>query len=114
MRGLSLVPSGGFAKCGTLLSSSWMTFRVAWSVLESWPAGSTPNPPLAALSGAANDLQVAETAALTRATGTVATRNEKRAALVTLLEVLRSYVQSVADASPEKRRGRARSPARGS
>jgi len=65
------------------------------------PTFPTPNPPLPALSGAANDLQVAETAALTRATGTIATRNEKRAALLTLLEVLRAYVQSVADASPE-------------
>jgi hypothetical protein len=65
------------------------------------PSFPTPNPPLTAVSGAVSDLQVAETAALTRATGTIATRNEKRAALVTLLEVLRSYVQSVADASPE-------------
>ena len=65
------------------------------------PTFPTPNPPLTALSGAANDLQVAETAALTRAIGTIATRNEKRAALLTLLEVLRAYVQSVADATPE-------------
>jgi len=65
------------------------------------PTFPTPNPPLTALSGAVSDLQLAETAALTRATGTVATRNEKRAALLTLLEVLRAYVQSVADASPE-------------
>ena len=65
------------------------------------PTFPTPNPPLTAVSGAANDLQAAETAARTRATGTIATRNEKRAALVTLLEVLKAYVQSVADASPE-------------
>ena len=65
------------------------------------PTFPTPNPPLTAVSGAANDLQVAETAARTRATGTSATRNEKRAALVTLLEVLKAYVQSVADATPE-------------
>jgi hypothetical protein len=61
----------------------------------------TPNPPLAAISSAVSDLQVAETAALTRAKGTVATRNEKRAALASLLQVLRAYVQSIADASPE-------------
>ena len=65
------------------------------------PTFPTPNPPLTAVSGAANDLQAAETAARTRATGTIATRNEKRAALVTLLEVLKAYVQSVADATPE-------------
>ncbi len=65
------------------------------------PTFPTPNPPLSALSGAVSDLQVAETAALTRATGTIATRNEKRAALLTLLEVLRAYVQQIADANPE-------------
>src|SRR3974390_2833571 len=65
------------------------------------PTFPTPNPPLTALSGALGDLQVAETAALTRATGTIATRNEKRAALVTLRELLRGYVQSIADGTPE-------------
>ena len=65
------------------------------------PTFPTPNPALTAVSGAANDLQAAETTALTRATGTIATRNEKRATLLSLLEVLKAYVQSVADASPE-------------
>jgi len=65
------------------------------------PTFPTPNPPLTAVSGAASDLQAAETTARTRATGTIATRNEKRAVLVTLLEVLKAYVQSVADATPE-------------
>ncbi len=65
------------------------------------PTFPTPNPPLTAVSGAVNALQAAEIAVLTRATGTVATRNEKRATLVTLLELLRGYVQSVADATPE-------------
>jgi hypothetical protein len=40
------------------------------------PTFPTPNPPLTAVSGAVNALQAVETAALTRATGTVATRNE--------------------------------------
>jgi hypothetical protein len=62
----------------------------------------SPNPPLATIGSAVSDLQVAETAAVTtRAKGTIATRNEKRAALVALLELLRAYVQSVADATPE-------------
>jgi hypothetical protein len=65
------------------------------------PMFPTPNPPLATISSALGDLQVSETAALTRAKGTVATRNEKRAALVALLELLRAYVQSIADATPE-------------
>jgi hypothetical protein len=46
-------------------------------------------------------LQTAETAALARAKGAVATRNEKRTALVVLLEQLRAYVQAQADANPE-------------
>ncbi len=69
-------------------------------ILKAMTGFPTPNPPLAALSGAASDLQAAETMARTRATSTIATRNEKRAAVVTLLEVLRAYVQSVADATP--------------
>ena len=59
----------------------------------------TPSPTLAAVSAAINDLQTAETAALARTKGAVATRNEKRVALVALLEQLRSYIQSTADAT---------------
>ncbi len=66
------------------------------------PAFPSPTPPLATIGSAVNDLQIAETAAVTtRAKGTVATRNEKRAALVAMLELLRAYVQSIADATPE-------------
>jgi hypothetical protein len=61
----------------------------------------SPVPPLTALSGALADLQSAETAALARTKGAVATRNAKRAALVGLLQHHRAYVQSQADASPE-------------
>lgn len=61
----------------------------------------TPNPPLPAISTALSDLQSAETVALTRAKGAIATRNEKKAALIALLELLRAYVQSIADATPE-------------
>jgi hypothetical protein len=67
------------------------------------PTFPTPNPPLTAVSGAVNALQDAETAALMRATGTVATRNEKRATLVALLELLRGYVQSVAECDSRER-----------
>lgn len=65
------------------------------------PAFPSPTPPLSAIASALDDLQVAETVALTRATGAAAVRNEKRAALVSLLELLAAYVQFVADASPE-------------
>lgn len=65
------------------------------------PAFPAPNPPLTAVSAALSDLQVAETAVLTRAKGTRAVRNERRAVLVSLLELLRAYVQFIADAAPE-------------
>jgi hypothetical protein len=50
---------------------------------------------------AITELQTAETAALARTKGAVTVRNEKRAALVTLLQRLRGQIQTVADASPE-------------
>jgi hypothetical protein len=61
----------------------------------------TPSPALTTVSAAITSLQNAETAALARTKGAVATRNAQRAALVSLLEQLRSYVQSVTDANPE-------------
>jgi hypothetical protein len=50
---------------------------------------------------AVTDLQAAETAALARTKGAIATRNEKRAALVQLLQQLKGTVQNAADATPE-------------
>ena len=61
----------------------------------------TPTPTLAALSAATNDLHAAETVALSRAKGSATVRNDKRAVLVSLLQQLDGYVQSIADASPE-------------
>ncbi len=64
------------------------------------PSFSNPNPPLTTLSTATAALQTAETAALGRAKGAVATRNEKRTALIGVLQQVRSYVQTTADADP--------------
>ena len=61
----------------------------------------TPSPTLAAVSEAITALQNAETAALARTKGAVATRNEAKTALVALLQQLKSYVQSQADATME-------------
>jgi hypothetical protein len=61
----------------------------------------SPSPALAAVSAAITDLQTAETAALARTKGAVSTRNAKRAVLVTMLQSLRMYVQSVADGNAE-------------
>lgn len=60
-----------------------------------------PQPTLAAIGTAVADLEVAQTAALSRLKGTAQARNQKRDALVKLLELLRAYVQGVADADPE-------------
>jgi len=53
------------------------------------PAFPTPAPTLAAVTAAIDDLQAAESAAISRVKGAVLTRNEKKTALVMLLEQLR-------------------------
>jgi hypothetical protein len=65
------------------------------------PSFPSPSPALATVSTAATELQSAETAALARTKGAVALRNERREALVALLEQLRAYVQAIADANPD-------------
>ncbi len=65
------------------------------------PAFPTTTPTLAVVNQAIADLQTAETAALARTKGAVAIRNEKRAALVALLQQLQRQVQTAAAASPE-------------
>jgi hypothetical protein len=61
----------------------------------------TPAPPLATVAAAIADLQNAETAAAAKTKGAVTVRNDKRAALVTLLRQLESYVQNQADSNLE-------------
>ena len=61
----------------------------------------SPIPTLAALLAASDDLQIAETAALSRIKGAVAVRDDKKAVLVRLLQQLKGYVQTTADASVE-------------
>ena len=65
------------------------------------PSFTTPSPTLAALTAATSALQTAEAGALSRLKGAVATRNDARAALVTLLQQLRAYIQTTADANVE-------------
>ena len=57
-----------------------------------------PNPTLAAISAANDDLRAAEAAALSRVKGAAVARDAKRKTLVTLLQQMRSYIQSVSDA----------------
>jgi predicted phage tail protein len=69
--------------------------------MTSNPSFPAPTPTIAALTAAVDDLHAAETATLSRARGTATVRNDKRTVLVSLLQQLRGYVQSVADATPE-------------
>ncbi len=61
----------------------------------------SPVPPLAAVTTAIDDLQTAETIAQTRVKGSITARNDKREVLVTLLQQLRGYIQTTADANAE-------------
>ena len=63
------------------------------------PSFPNPSPTLDAVTKAIDDLRVAETATLARTKGAAATRNERRAALITLLQQLRANIQATADAN---------------
>jgi hypothetical protein len=63
---------------------------------------SNPDPSIAALNTAIADLDTAETAANTRVHGAVATRDQKRAALIALLRGAKAFVQKVVDAHPDE------------
>ena len=60
-----------------------------------------PTPTVAALTTALDELETAETGALARTKGAVTIRNEKRAALLSLLQLLKASVQTTADASAQ-------------
>ena len=65
------------------------------------PAFPSPTPPLVQVEAAITTLATAQAATLTRAKGAVATRNTAHAALHTMLQQLKGYVQMVADGKPE-------------
>jgi hypothetical protein len=65
------------------------------------PSFPSPSPALATVSTAITALQSAEAAAVARTKGAASMRDDKRTALVALIEQLRAYVQSIADATPE-------------
>jgi hypothetical protein len=65
------------------------------------PAFPSPTPTLATVTEAINELQTAETATLARTKGAVAVRNERLAPLLTMLQQLRAYIQTTADADFE-------------
>jgi hypothetical protein len=65
------------------------------------PSFPSPTPSLATVTDAIQHLQAAETATLSRTKGAATTRNEKRTALVKVLEQLKAYIQTTADANHE-------------
>jgi hypothetical protein len=65
------------------------------------PKFPSPSPALSLVTAAIAALAAAESVALTRAKGAATTRNDKQAALVALLQQLRTYVQTVADADAD-------------
>jgi hypothetical protein len=65
------------------------------------PSFPTPSPTLAEITTATAELQTAENAALARTKGAATLRNEKRTALVLLLQGLAGYVQTIANANVE-------------
>ncbi len=65
------------------------------------PSFPNPDPGLATVDAAIDVLQTAECGAQARTKGAVANRNEKRKALVTLLEQLKAHIQKVADGNPD-------------
>jgi hypothetical protein len=65
------------------------------------PSFPTIAPLLTSISAAITDLQTAETAALARTKGATVTRDEKKTALVQLLQQLKGDIQTAADANVE-------------
>jgi hypothetical protein len=78
-----------------------MTRAIVTAMTNNATTFPTPDPALATVSTALSTLETAESAVQARSRGAVAGRNEKRTALTTLLEQLKSYVQKVADADSE-------------
>jgi hypothetical protein len=90
-----------FSSCPTKIQALITYAHGIATALTNNPSFPTLTPTLATLSAAIADLQTAETAALARAKGAVVTRNEKKTALIQLLQQLRGVIQTAADANVE-------------
>jgi hypothetical protein len=65
------------------------------------PSFTTPAPTLASITTAITALQTAESAAIARTKGAVTARNDKKTALVALLQELKAYIQKTGDADTD-------------
>ena len=79
--------------------------RAIVTAMTNNPFFPSPVPPLLEVSKAVDDLQAAQTQAQARTHGAVATRTQARLALLAKLELLKAYVQEIADADREKSSG---------
>jgi hypothetical protein len=75
--------------------------RAILVAMEASPHFPAPTPAMAAVAAALAELDDAQTTTLSRTRGTLAARDEKRAALMVCLRQLQTEVQRVADANPE-------------
>ncbi len=73
--------------------------RAIIAAMNGNPNFPTPTPPLIDVGKSVDDLEVAENGAQQRTRGAALARNEKRTAAVAKLQLLKGYVQSVADAN---------------
>jgi hypothetical protein len=83
---------------GIVLISIAKTIVLAVSGNKSFPK---PDSTIAVLNAAIADLETAETTVQSRAKGAVAARDQKRSALILLVEQLRAYVQKITDADSD-------------
>jgi hypothetical protein len=84
-------------------ASSLVVFaRAIVEAMTKNPWFTTPVPPLSKLQAAIDQLDKANTAALSRTTGLAGAKNEARKKLVDLLHLVKAYVQSVADENPDE------------
>jgi hypothetical protein len=73
--------------------------RAILSAMNANPNFPNPSPPLGEIGKSVDDLESAEKIAQGRARGSALARDEKRTAMVAKLQLLKSYVQTAADAN---------------
>jgi hypothetical protein len=75
--------------------------RAIVTAMTNNPNFTNPEPALASVTAALDEVQVAETATQARTHGAAATRNDKRSTVVQLLEQVKGYIQKTADTNME-------------
>jgi hypothetical protein len=84
------------------VSALILTVEAILQAMTGNPFFPDPTPPLATVAAALSELHDAQVATESKTRGTVAVRNAKLPALLSLVKRLRAYVQGVADDDPER------------